>query len=305
MALRPGWRDAELLEQFIQDQDEEAFATLVRHHAALVYGVCRRILRHTQDAEDAFQATFLILARKARSIRRHQFLAGWLYQVAFRTALRAREMQALRKVRENEAFEHRAMCMAPASALDGVGEVLDEEVRRLPAKYRAPILLCYLQGQTNEEAARRLSCPTGTVKVRLSRARELLRRRLVRRRAAFSVAALLSACLEQAHAGAPPHLVVSSAATTAGLSAKAGGLANQVLRSMVLARIKASISVLMTALLLALANMLAGQAHGATFQYPTPIKPAVLPASPDSEGTNPGLPALLVKQVPARTPQRS
>jgi hypothetical protein len=197
------------------------------------------------------------------------------------------------------------MFVHSTSSLDGVGEVLDEEVRRLPAKYRAPVLLCYLQGQTNEEAARRLSCPTGTVKVRLSRARELLRRRLLRRGAAFSVATVLSVCLDQARAGAPPHLVVSSASTTTGLSAQASGLANQVLKSMVLARIKASISVLMAVLLLALANMLAGQAHGATCQYRTPVKPSVLPASPDSEGTNPGFPALLVKQVPARTPQRS
>jgi RNA polymerase sigma factor (sigma-70 family) len=293
-----------LLKRFVAAQDEQAFAALVRRHAELVYGVCRRVLGHAQDAEDAFQATFLILARKAHSIRRRQYLAGWLYRVAFRTSLRARETQALRKARENEAFERRETYKPAGPVLDGMGDVLDEEVRRLPEKYRAPVLLCYMQGQTNEEAARQLRCPTGTVKVRLSRARDLLRRRLVRRGAVLSVAALLTGCLEQVRAGTPEHLV-ASAGHAAGLSPRVQNLADQVLKGMALARIKVNISVLLTVLLLALANALVGQAQGATLHLPPAPRPAVTPAWPESDGNNPGTPFLLVKQLRAQPGKQS
>src|SRR5262249_368681 len=163
--------------------DEGAFAALLARHGPMVLGVCRRVLRHTQDAEDAFQATFLVLARKAGAIGRREALGGWLYGVACRVAARARAL-----LLRHRPTAHRPTADVPepvgaGAAVDGAsgGEVrlaLQEEVARLPAKYRGPVVLCYLEGRTHEEAALDLGWPVGTVKGRLARARELLRRRL-------------------------------------------------------------------------------------------------------------------------------
>ena len=175
--------DGHLLRRFASDRDEEAFAVLVRRHGPLVLRVCRRVLGGAQDAEDAFQATFLVLARKAGSIRDPGLLGNWLYGVASRIARRARVVANKRQARETRM---RRLPAAPASA-SVAGEsadlrlVLDEELSRLPEKYRLAAGLCYLEGKTNEEAARLLCWPTGTVKGRLARARDLLRQRLIRR----------------------------------------------------------------------------------------------------------------------------
>jgi RNA polymerase sigma factor (sigma-70 family) len=296
--------DAELLRRFVAG-DDRAFAVLVQRHSALVLGVCRRVLGHAQDAEDAFQAAFLILARKARSIRRQQSLAGWLYKVAYRTALRARANLALRKARERRACENRDALGTGEPACSDVGQVLDEEVRRLPEKYRTPVLLCYLQGQTNEEAARNLHCPTGTVKVRLWRARELLRRRLERRGLAISIGLLLASCLEQARAAVPEPLLATARGAgraDAGLASRPAVLAEQVLKGMALARIKVGITVLFTVLLLTIANGLTQQAHASTasLEKAFPAKPT-LPRPPATDAPGPdngGPPCLLVEQHP-------
>src|SRR5262249_51745104 len=180
--LHPGEapdEDGELLGRFAAG-DEAALEALVRRHAPLVWGACRRMLARDADAEDAFQATFLVLLRKARSLSDGRPLAPWLHTVATRTAAKARATTMRRAAREGAAVE----AAAPAGddpALREARAVVDEEVGRLPAKYREAVVLCYLQGWTNEEAARRLGCPKGTVLSRLARARDRLRRRLERR----------------------------------------------------------------------------------------------------------------------------
>jgi RNA polymerase sigma-70 factor (ECF subfamily) len=166
--------------RFASERDEEAFAVLVRRHGPLVLGVCRRVLGAAPDAEDAFQATFLVLARKAGSIRDPHLLGSWLYGVASRIARKARRAANKRQAREQQ-LNGRVACAASASADPDLLPVLEEELRRLPEKIRAAVGLCYLEGKTNEEAARLLHWPTGTVKGRLARARCLLRQRLTRR----------------------------------------------------------------------------------------------------------------------------
>ena len=170
--------DRELLDRFRRRRDEDAFAALVERHRPAVFAVCRRILRDVQEAEDVCQATFLVLVRKARAVRRPDLLASWLRGVARRLARKARKRAARRPQGEPAA--------EPAAAADPVLEAarrelrdrVGAELRRLPAKYRKPLVLCYLGGLTNEEAARRLGWPTGSISYRLARGRELLRDRL-------------------------------------------------------------------------------------------------------------------------------
>jgi RNA polymerase sigma factor (sigma-70 family) len=296
LQVPPSRTDGELLQRFAAEQDDAAFAELVDRYGALVLGVCRRVLHHAEDAEDAFQATFLILARKARSIRRQQALGGWLYKVAYRTALRARAHQAQRQARELAARRQRDVLTLPGPAVSDVGELLDEEVRRLPEKYRDPVLLCYLQGRTNEEAARQLRCPTGTVKIRLLRARELLRKRLTRRGLALTVTALLAACAAEARAAVPEALRAATCRMLAGAgpSAPVAALAGRVLKRMALARVKVALALLLTVLLLALADGLTQQAQGATL---SPGKgPAAKPLFDPYQETAPAPAELLVER---------
>ncbi len=219
--------DAQLLRRFAGDRDEAAFALLVERHGPLVLGVCRRVLGTVHDAEDAFQATFLVLARKAGSIRDPDLLGNWLYGVASRIARKARASMHRRQTQERQVSLLPSLA-APASSVDpDLGPVLDEELARLPEKYRAALVLCYLQGKTNEEAARLLRWPTGTVKGRLARARDLLRSRLVRRGLRAS-ALLLAAYLTQAraNAGISAELVEATARAGAGFVGSGAGTAS-------------------------------------------------------------------------------
>ncbi len=186
--------DRQLLDRFTAQRDEAAFAELVVRHGPMVLSACWRVLRHTQDAEDAFQAAFLVLARKAGSIRQHDSVGGWLYQVAHRLAVRARLLDNHRRDRQVPlGDEHGATTEVPASAVE-------EEVRRLPEPYRSAVVLCYLEGRTQAEAARLLATTADAVNSRLKRARDLLRQRLARAGLALSGVAVA----EQLAVGAAP-----------------------------------------------------------------------------------------------------
>ena len=170
--------DGDLLERFVRQHEEAAFAVLVQRHGPMVLSVCERVLRHSQDADDAFQVTFIVLAQKAHRLRRPGLLANWLYGVAYRTAMHARQRAARRSEREREAAKLSVPSNDPEREALALHRVLDEELHRLPEKYRAPLVLCYLEGKTNKEAARLLGWPSGSMAHRLARGRDLLRKRL-------------------------------------------------------------------------------------------------------------------------------
>jgi RNA polymerase sigma factor (sigma-70 family) len=234
-----GLSDAELLERFVAQRDEAAFEVLVWRHGPAVLGVCRRVLRHEEDAEDAFQATFLVLVRKAGAIGRRQAVGSWLYRVAYRVALRAKAGAAKRSALPTAALDVPADERVPDWVWGDLRPVLDDEVNRLPEKYRAPFVLCYLDGLTNEEAARELGCPKGTVLSRLAWARERLRARLARRGLAPSAGLLGTALAADAAAAVPAALVEATlqtgmrmAAGEAVVGGPVAALAEGVLRTM-------------------------------------------------------------------------
>jgi RNA polymerase sigma factor (sigma-70 family) len=173
--------DSQLLDRFLTCRDEGAFEAIVSLHGPMVLSLCRRFLRDPRDIEDAFQATFLILARKASSIRKREVLSSWLYGVAYRVAIRARTDLLRRRSLETGVSVLDDIPGSEAPETDEFGPLIDLELNRLPEKYRAPIVLCYLKEQTHDQAAVELRWPVGTVRSRLARGRELLRVRLTRR----------------------------------------------------------------------------------------------------------------------------
>ncbi len=211
--------DGELLSRFLNrrpSEAEAAFEVLVRRHGPMVLGVCRHVLNEPQDAEDAFQATFLLLVRKAGSIRDREALGHWLYEVAYRTAVRAKANAARRNARERQGAAMLATGHDHDVAWNELRPVLHEEIGRLPEKYRKPVILSYLEGRTNEEVASLLDWPVGTVKGRLSRARDLLRSRLTRRGLALSAGLLASLFAQNAVlAEVVPSRLVQSTVDTA------------------------------------------------------------------------------------------
>jgi RNA polymerase sigma factor (sigma-70 family) len=243
--------DGQLLESFISQKDEAAFEALVRRHGPMVLGVCRRVLRNHHDAEDAFQATFLVLVRKAGSILPREKVAHWLHGVACRTALKARTTIVRQRVREKQVTElPEPETAGPESHGGDWQPLLDQELSRLPDKYRVPIILCDLEGKTGKDAARQLGWPEGTVASRLSRGREMLAKRLTRYGlvlAGESLAAVLRP--NAASAGVPTSLLSSTvkaasflaagqALTTGLVSAKVAALTEGVLRTMFLSKLK-------------------------------------------------------------------
>ena len=255
-----GETDGELLARFLSSRDDNALAALVRRHAPMVWGVCCRLLHNHHDAEDAFQATFLVLVRKAADVPR-QAVANWLYGVA-RQAVRLRATTAKRRRRETQVVTMPEPTAAEVHDAD-LRSLRDEELSRLPDHSRGVLVLCDLEGLTRKEAARQLGIPEGSVASRLARARVMLAKRLTQRGVVFSggsVAAVLSA--GSASASAPPALVASTikaasllaAGQAAGvISAKVTALAEGVVHAMFVTKMKSVLALLLAVGLLATA----------------------------------------------------
>jgi RNA polymerase sigma factor (sigma-70 family) len=253
--------DGQLLEDYLSRRDEAAVAALVRRHGPMVWGVCRRVLRNHHDAEDAFQATFLVLVRKAASVLPREMVGNWLYGVAHQTALKARATAAKRQARERQVKE----MPEPAAKLEAapwpdLEPLLDQELSRLPDKYRVAIVLCDLEGKTRKEAARQLKVPEGTLSTRLRTARTMLAKRMARHGLPVSGGAVAAVLTEKAASAGVPTSVVSSTIKAATLlaagqaagviSVKVAALTEGVLKAMFLTKLKTvSVVVLVVAAL--------------------------------------------------------
>jgi RNA polymerase sigma factor (sigma-70 family) len=267
--------DGQLLALFIERRDEAAFAALVRRHGSMVLGVCLRVARNRHDAEDAFQATFLVLVRKAASITSRELLANWLYGVAYNTALKARQATAKRWMREKQVREMPEPVKPESDTLsEDLRPLLDQELSRLPDKYRTPIVLCDLEGKTRKEAAQQLGCPEGSLSSRLARARTLLAKRLSRHGLLMPSGALAAVLAQSASSASVPTPVMTSTINTATLFAAGQGVAGVlppqvaaltagVLKAMMLTKLKTAMGVLLgVTLLLTAAGVLTSSGVG-------------------------------------------
>jgi RNA polymerase sigma factor (sigma-70 family) len=288
-----GLTDADLLARFAEKRDEAAFEVLVWRHGPMVHGLCRRLLRRREDADDAFQAAFLILVRKARSISKRISLSSWLYKVTYRVALEVQAREAKHAVPARCDVEFPAVVETDDVARRDLQRVIAEEVDRLPEKYRLPVVLCYLSGKTTEEAARRLGCPRGTILSRLATARKRLHGRLTRRGVGLTAIAL-AAALEQKAVAAPAVLVSLTVRAAAWLAAGAVGgsgavsgpvlfLMNGALKTMFVQKLKWAAAVLVAAALV-------GGGGGLWFRQPAaaqsparPVREAAPAAKPAEE----------------------
>jgi RNA polymerase sigma factor (sigma-70 family) len=244
----PGLSDAELLERFVRQRDEAAVETLLWRHGPMVLSTCRRLLGHLADAEDCFQATFLVLCRKAATISKRQAVSSWLYKVAYRICLRAQAARSRQPTRATNGTE--PVAPAPLSTLEQeeLRAILDEELNRLSEKYRAPLILHYLESKTVEQTAQELGWRHGTVCVRLARGKELLRHRLTQRGVTLSAGLVAGALAQEALAGAlPPALphVTVQAAVSGAASHQAAALAQGFLRTELARRLKWALALLL------------------------------------------------------------
>ncbi len=257
--------DGRLLERFVTDRDPAAFETLVRRHGPMVLGVCRRLVGDAHDADDCFQATFLVLATKAESVWPRERVGNWLYGVAHTTAVRVRAANAKRRLRERQVTAMPEPPTMPQEPGDDLHAVLDDELARLPDKYRTAVVLCDLEGRPRKEVARQFQIPEGTLSSRLTTARKLLARRLARR--GLAVAGSLAVVLSEnaATARVPASLVKSTveAASAAGpaaaaalVSARVVALKEGVLKTMLIKKLQAVLTVLALALLVGGAGLL-------------------------------------------------
>jgi RNA polymerase sigma factor (sigma-70 family) len=282
-----GVTDGDLLTRYVRHQDAAAFAALVRRHGPMVLAVCRRVLHNPHDAEDAFQATFLVLVRKASAVRCPGLVGNWLYGVAYRTAQHARRALLKRRTREAEVVPK---AEAPHDAWTDLRDLLDRELERLPDRYRAAVVLCDLEGATGKEAAVHLGLPAGTVASRLARGRALLAKRLARHGFAGTGAAVAGMVSQEVAAGVPAALVsttikaaslfAAGQAVTAGvISAHVAALAEGVLRTMLHGKLKVAAVLLMACVLGA--GVGASLLHGQT----RPADPATAQAPADERGS--------------------
>jgi RNA polymerase sigma factor (sigma-70 family) len=246
--------DGQLLAWFVASQEPAPVEELVRRHGPMVLRICQRILNHAQDAEDAFQATFIVLIRRAHAIAKQDSVASWLHGVASRVARHARKVASRRHERERSTTETRLDDDRRPAAPADRSLVLDEELNRLPEKYRAAIVLCYFEGKSNEEAARLLHCSLSAMKVRLFRARDMLHARLSRRGVTLSAAGLgailtnasASAAVPARLATATTRAVLTHATGQAGVSATAAhAFANAALKAMAPRKVRIAVGVLL------------------------------------------------------------
>jgi RNA polymerase sigma factor (sigma-70 family) len=251
-----GLTDGQLLEDYLSRRDDAALAALVWRHGPMVWGVCRRVLRNHHDAEDAFQATFLVLVRKAAAVVPREMVANWLYGVAHRTVLKARATSAKRRVRERHVAEMPEPFVTEPDHWHDLQPLFDRALSRLPEKYRIAIVLCELEGKTRKEAARQLGVPEGTLAARVARGRVMLAKRLARHGIGISSAALAVVLAQNVASASVPSSVVSSTINAASLFAagpaaaaslipsNAVALAHGVMKAMFLTKLKIAAAVL-------------------------------------------------------------
>jgi len=289
-----GQTDEQLVAAFIERRDEAAFAALVKRHGPLVWGVCRRTLEQ-HDAEDAFQATFLVLCSKAASIKRREMLASWLYGVAHQTALQARRTAARRRAREKQVVHMPEPAVVEQELWNDLQPLLDQELSRLPDKYQVVILLCNMEGKSRKEVARQLALPEGTVASRLARGQVILAKRLARHGFAWSVVTLAAALSQKTASASAPVSVVSVTIKAAGLlaagqmasiptgavSASVAALTHGVLKAMVRTKLKTTAILVLGCTLVA---MVAGAlAHQVLADKPSATEQDKKPDLPQAE----------------------
>jgi RNA polymerase sigma factor (sigma-70 family) len=304
--------DRELLDRFLAECDEAAFAALVERHGAMVLGICRRVLRHAQDAEDACQAAFLVLARKAGSIRKKESLASWLHGVAHHVATNLKRDLSRRAARETLRPEATDTDVAAEVSWREIQGLLDDELARLPEQYRSPLILCYLEGMTRDEAAQQLGWRLATFRGRLERGRERLRARLTRRGLTLSAALFGGALAEgSAPAAVPPALVVftvqagllyaaGKAGAAAGVSARVAALAQGALRALFAADARTGLTILAVLLAAGLGfGLIASAQRGADPADKNPQPPAPAPQRVDGPPPAPALTQPVADNKPA------
>jgi RNA polymerase sigma factor (sigma-70 family) len=272
-----GMTDGQLLERFITHRDAAAFDALVWRHGPMVLGVCHRLLGNLHDAEDGFQATFLVLARKATSVSPRERVGNWLYGVAYTTAARARAANAKRRQRERQVIDMPEPEAARQDLWDDLQSLLDEELARLPDKYRVPVVLCDLEGRPRREVAQQLKIPEGTLSSRLTTARRMLAKRLAQRGLAVTAGSLTAMLSHNAAPACVTSSLVSSTVKAAVLigtgyaaagviSVKVAALAEGVVKTMFVNKIiKSSALVLLaSALVLGVGGFGAGRLNDRT-----------------------------------------
>jgi RNA polymerase sigma factor (sigma-70 family) len=291
--------DAQLLQRFAAGREEGAFTALLRRHGPMVLGVSRRLLGNAQDAEDVYQAAFLLLARKAGSIRKRESVASWLYGVARRLALKMRAQGAKRQARERRAADMRDTQTDADADWPDVQAALEAALEELPEGYRAALVLCYLEGKTHVEAARLLGCPLATLRTRVARGRKLLRERLAGRGLALSGAGLFTLLVASATPAVASAALVkatvkaalsfaSGQAASALCPARVAGLVEEGTQTMLLSKTKLATALLLTAGLLAGTGALARFRPAAAAEEPPAARKA---EAPKPEAAKPATPA--------------
>jgi RNA polymerase sigma factor (sigma-70 family) len=289
--------DAELLQRVVAEHDEGAFEAILSRHGPMVLGVCRRVLHHCEDAEDCFQATFLVLARQSALISKRQSLGCWLHGVAQRLALKAKADARRRRV--SEARRAVLTPEIPQSKMmwHEIAPILDEELRRMAETFRAPLVLCYLEGKTRDEAAQQLGWSLRTLMRRLERGRRQLRQRLIRRGVTISAALLTTGLGNSASAGVPATLadatvravmlITAGRAATSVVSANIAALTEGLVKALFLAKVKAATMFIVATGLLAgsfLVSVWGAGVGTAPIPYPRHARQTPNAADPKQQG---------------------